>query len=265
MRRQALPSRVIDPLLQVVGVSHGDGSQSHQRAISVIEPVPLLRVLSLLLHELVHRDRDVPPEADRVRPAAVVEPVLQPQNEQVPHVGGVEDKIVEKDAVGHAKAHRCIVSPYCSLPRTVQRFQVRKTLLHYPQPLLTKVVEFRTRTQSVTDAHAQNRPRSSRLPQRESQLRRREIFAVLHLLEDGCEPEPVLVVRGDDAVHAVALVHVVAHGRLGEICLHVAHHLTEKTDPRLGGRLHVGLLPSLQGTHLGRGFGGVLTVFFVGV
>jgi len=145
------------------------------------------------MHELVHRDGDVSSQPNRVRATTIVEPMMEPEGEEIAYVCGVEVEVIEQDAVGHAQTHGGIISPDSdhAVPSVLD---VLKPILDDSQPFFPEVLELSRSSKCVTDGHSQHSRYSLGLPQGQSQDGWRKAALLLHGLEDGSKPESVLVV-----------------------------------------------------------------------
>lgn len=116
----------------------------------------------LLVEELIHGDGDVASESDRAGTASVVEAVMQPGDEGVPDVFGIEEIVVEQNAVSHAEAHGGIVGPnshesVSTLELTFHHcvVDIQEALLDDVKPFFFELHELSAGTQCVSDRHPQ--------------------------------------------------------------------------------------------------------------
>jgi hypothetical protein len=79
--------------------------------------------------------------------------MVQPSDEGMPHMFGIELVLVQEDAISHAQPHRCIISPHSYLAMATLKMvfhnsimDVHKSLFYYPIAFFLKLHELSTGT-----------------------------------------------------------------------------------------------------------------------
>lgn len=90
------------------------------------------------MHELFHGYLDISAEADGVLPAAVVEPVEEPQKKEISDVFRLEGVVAVDEGVCHAESHAAVVGPYTHLTGT----RVKQTVLYCYQDIVKTLVDY---------------------------------------------------------------------------------------------------------------------------